>query len=163
MFMSLFVTFLFIGVLCILFYVPATFAASILQMQSNTLSALDSILTKIPVVNIILAEQTYTGKISLNLIADIIFFAALVLKLVARSAARGSAFSSVATIVLLLAILILWFSNAYIIFIIMHDSEVKTVTQCVLYAMFFTLGQHYIAVYMKAAIRALEKRRETFG
>lgn len=163
MIIQLFVAFLIVGILCILFYVPTVFSRSIMLMQYDKLPLKEQLISFIPAVNVVWAEHIYTGKMSVNMLADIAFVIAWIGRLTARATMRGTIFSTVSTIVLLLSFVALWFANAFLVFIILHDSEVKTTFRCVMYAIFFTLGQHYISVYMQAEIRALEKRRETFG
>lgn len=159
----MFMAFLIIGLVCVLIYVPATFSNSVTKMQYDTLDIKQKILTKIPFANVVYAEQLYTGSVSVNAIADIFFLGAFALRYVVKEVIPGTIISTVTIFLFIAAIVAIWAANAYIVFIIMHDSEVKNLGACIFYAIFFTLGQHYIATYMEAEIKSLEKNKETFG
>ena len=145
----MFMTFLIIGLVCVLIYVPATFSTSVAKMQYDTLDIKQKILTKIPFASVVYAEQLYTGSVSV--------------RYVVKEVIPGTIISTVTIFLFIAAIIAIWAANAYIVFIIMHDSEVKSLGACIFYAIFFTLGQHYIATYMEAEIKSLEKNKETFG
>lgn len=160
---SIFITFLLIGICCILFYVPAKFAKSMVKMDHSDLSMLEKVLTKIPVFNVVLAEYEYTGKLSINLVADIVFAIMFAVRYITMMNMGGTMIAKVSIILFIASILFLYFANAYIVFIILHDSDAKPMSGCIFFSIMFTLGQYYIATEMEADIAAIAKNKETFG
>lgn len=159
----MFIAFLIIGLICIFFYVPAVFSTSIAKMQYDNLSLKEILLTKIPVVNVIFAEFLYTGKAIFSISSDILFIITFTLRYFVKDLAPGTSISTLTIILFLVSVIAVWAANSYLVFIIIHDADIKSLTFCILSAVFFTIGQHYISTYMVTEIKNLEKNKETFG
>lgn len=160
---NIIIVFFLIGIFCIICYVPAVFAKSIYKMDHGELTPAEKVISKIPILNTIVAEHTYTGKISFMMLADIFFVFTFLLRYFTKESLAGTITAKLTILLLIISVLAIWVANSYVVFIILHDNDAKSLSGCIVSSIFFTLGQYYIATEMEADLAAIAKNRETFG
>ena len=163
MFLSLiFICFL-VGLICMMFITPIQFAKGIRMIVYDEIPEEDRLSCYIPFYNIVSAEKLYTGRTSKVLIASCILLLSFLFRLLVLFFLYSSVVIQVASVILLVSSVVLcYLANAYIVFLVLHDSDTIGIIRQLLYAVVFPMGQNYIGVYLPAAIYAMRNREEAF-
>lgn len=158
------VIFFVIGLVFALFIAPVYFMRGVLTLEYGELSKRDKLLSLVPVLNVGIAETTYTGK----KVSFIVLFTVMsVLTFISRFLLVGFMVTSVfvhyiSIIGFFLSVILMYLANVVLVYKIINDAGTKSIVASVLNALLFPLGQYYIGTTLNSEVKWLMKQEDTF-
>ncbi len=160
---SLIATAFICGILAMVFWTPATFARGIFTMEYAELSGREKVVTKIPVVNVIMAEHIYTGRISMVGIGTAAVIVMFCVRFLCVFLFPSAYVLQLVTVVLFLVSVVgFMLTNMILIWMVLTDTDVTSFFTKVALAVVFPLGQYYVGNFLPTVIKNMGKEEETF-
>ena len=140
-----------IGIFFIIFYTPYCLAYGVKKIAygKKNVTAKDWYLAMIPIVNNIIADKVYFGKIWMNSFG-VFALAIFPIRLLTNMTpiAQNHGFNLFMVIMMILCTLFWYGSNVYTSFVIMYDSQVMGKVKAILYSIIFPIGYWYINSFL---------------
>lgn len=163
MFSNLVATAFMLGIFVMVFWTPATFARGIMVLDHEQLTSSEKVLTKIPLLNVIMAEKIYRGKASLVGISTVSLIALLGVRLLCVFMFPSVGILQLLTVTLfLLSLAASLITNIVLIWTVLTDTDATSFTTKLLLSVAFPLGQYYVGNFLPTVIKNLGKEEETF-
>ena len=148
---------IFIGAICMIFFTPMKYTQGIYLLEYGTLTAKDRLLSFVPLVNIIKAENIYTGRVSNVGISTVLFILMTVLRvIVATFYTEHFSLQLITVFLFVMSILVMYIMNVCSVFIVLNDAGVGCLFSRILYSLVFPVGQYYIGAFVPTIVKNME-------